>query len=332
VFVWHIICISRHYITNDFCLSFEDDDAPLKKPMGEYRTKSARKKRKSIEDTSESKKQRTSKEKVNPCVIFTVPEFEAGRRGEDKYQERKYLGLIEGVGGGIGTCILSLLFTTEPMMEIILICECILFNDFQTEEEDNKDGLPHRGRLMELPGEIMPGAWKAQVVHDTTNDTPYQRISLRHHSAMDSSLETHLHNEDQVSVSVINPTKNRLKSFIDQGIFADDEIYDDEDGEEKILNSAYIGCISLVWFDGFTSASDAVNMANEVSEGLLKLSVPPSEDGGADELVKLVRKDRSNDADGCVGGVLFRTKLAFENEYSVLISYNGFEIDAVDGA
>lgn len=48
-----------------------------------------------------NKKKQCLEEK--PWVIFTVPQFEAGRHGEDKYQERKYLGLIEGVGGGVGT-------------------------------------------------------------------------------------------------------------------------------------------------------------------------------------------------------------------------------------
>lgn len=83
-------------------------DVIVKKPIQtELRTKSARKKRKSSEQhdsiiPTSNKKPCLDK---NPCVIFTVPAFETGRYGEDKYQERKYMGLIEGVGGGIGMCL-----------------------------------------------------------------------------------------------------------------------------------------------------------------------------------------------------------------------------------
>ena len=70
----------------------------------DLRTKSARKKRKSVQQDSIPTHKKPCIEK-NPCVIFSVPDFEAGRYGEDKYQERKYMGLIEGVGGGIGMCL-----------------------------------------------------------------------------------------------------------------------------------------------------------------------------------------------------------------------------------
>ena len=82
-------------------------DAIVKKPIQtELRTKSARKKRKSSEqhDSIIPTRKKPCLDK-NPCVIFTVPAFETGRYGEDKYQERKYMGLIEGVGGGIGMCL-----------------------------------------------------------------------------------------------------------------------------------------------------------------------------------------------------------------------------------
>ncbi len=61
--------------------------------------------------------------------------------------------------------------------------------------------LPHRGRMMELPGSIMPGKWEAIVAND--DDAPSSeedargggddgglrslRISLRHVSATSQS-------------------------------------------------------------------------------------------------------------------------------------------------
>lgn len=186
---------------------------------------------------------------------------------------------------------------------------------------------------MELPGEIMFGDWNAQVLQDTsTEGLQSVRIALRHNSASYSSLEDYLHKEDgQVSVSMINPLKNRVKSFIDQNILDDAEIDDEVDGEERILNGAFISCISLVWFDGFTSASEAVNLANDVSENLLKLCVPAAETEGKQGLCKIVREDKSKDADELVAGVLFRTKLDFTDDYLILTSQRDFEIDAVDG-
>lgn len=194
-------------------------------------------------------------------------------------------------------------------------------------EEENVSDIPHRGRLLELPGEVMPGAWKAQVLQEGSYDCSYKRISLRHHNAMDSPLEYRLHEDDDVPVVIVNPLKYRVESFIDQGVFNDEEI----ENEEKIVGNAFLGCISLIWFDGFTSASDAVNLANDAAEGLLKLCESPTKMCGANDLCKLVRKGVSNDADKCVQGVLYRCRLEFDADYSILVSYNGFEIDAVDG-
>jgi hypothetical protein len=95
----HMMCTSP---------SAEAASCKVKKPVrSEFRTKTARQKRKSIsEELVESKKQCI--EKVDPCVIFSVPQFESRRDGTDRFQERKYLGLIEGVGGVIGKFILSM--------------------------------------------------------------------------------------------------------------------------------------------------------------------------------------------------------------------------------
>jgi hypothetical protein len=208
------------------------------------------------------------------------------------------------------------------------MCSLLIDIAHSKDEANKPDDTPSRGRLLEMPGELMPGTWKAQVLDDETEGCSYKRISLRHENVEYSSLEARLQEDN---VSIVNPHKNRVTSFIDQEILYDEEI-DDTEGEEKVLGKVFIGCVSLVWFDGFYTSTDAIKLANETSEGLLKLCVPP-EDSGANSLCKIVRKDLSGKADDfdCVGGVLYRCKLDFDDEYTILLSYSGFEIDAVDG-
>ena len=188
---------------------------------------------------------------------------------------------------------------------------------------------------MELPGELKSGVWKAQVVNDIFEGSSYHRISLRHESAEYSSLEAHLQLEDQDQqlsvVSIMNPLKHRVRSFIDQAVLCDDEVFDEIEGKEQVMGGAYLGCISLVWFDGFTSSSDAVNLSSDVSADLLKHCVPPMQNSRPQELFKIVQTDGSEATDKSIRGVVFRTKLEFDNDYSVLVSHTGFEIDAVDG-
>ena len=38
------------------------------------------------------------------------------------------------------------------------------------EEKERQSSVPHRGRLLELPGAIMPGKWEALVLNDGNND------------------------------------------------------------------------------------------------------------------------------------------------------------------
>jgi hypothetical protein len=197
-------------------------------------------------------------------------------------------------------------------------------------EEKNDDDIPHRGRLLELPGEIMPGAWKAQLLHDNIDGIQSIRISLRHCTAMYSSLLDQLHRNDG-NIFIMNPSKNRVKSFIDQGVLTDDEIEDDEEGDERVVGP-FLGCIALVWFDGFTSASEAVSKADEVSEQILGLCQAPLEsDERLCAIVKEVKEEDKAVEDENVGGFLLRTKLDFSDEYSILVSNRGFQIDAVDG-
>ena len=131
------------------------------------------------------------------------------------------------------------------------------------EEKERRSSVPHRGRLLELPGAIMPGKWEALVLNDGDNDEEELhalRLSLRHSSASASSLETYYTGErstpEGLAISLINPSINRIDGFIKQGVFTDDEIDYYVEGDEKITNDSFLSCLSLSMFDGFLSASE----------------------------------------------------------------------------
>ena len=92
------------------------------------------------------------------------------------------------------------------------------------EEKERRSSLPHRGRLLELPGAIMPGKWEALVLNDGNDDEEELhslRLSLRHSSVSASSLETYYTGEQStpegLAISLINPSINRIDGFIKQG-------------------------------------------------------------------------------------------------------------------
>ena len=134
------------------------------------------------------------------------------------------------------------------------------------EEKERRSSLPHRGRLLELPGAIMPGKWEALVLNDGNDDDDEEeelhslRLSLRHSSVSASSLETYYTGEQStpegLAISLINPSINRIDGFIKQGVFTDDEIDFYVEGEEKMTNDSFLSCLSLATFDGFLSASE----------------------------------------------------------------------------
>ena len=92
------------------------------------------------------------------------------------------------------------------------------------EEKERRSSLPHRGRLLELPGAIMPGKWEALVLNDGNGEEEELhslRLSLRHSSVSASSLETYYTGEQStpegLAISLINPSINRIDGFIKQG-------------------------------------------------------------------------------------------------------------------
>jgi len=275
------------------------------------RTKSARRKRKLDQqsDTGGNKIRRVSDESNfdSPVTVyFDVPDVDTD------FHDPKYFGLIECLGGG---------------------CE----------EIEKGSDTPHRGRLLELPGEILSGRWKTTVGHDAQDPAngamnskseedvkalKFIRISMRHTSSPIVPLEECYSGEHSLpkkycnSVSVITPHKNRLKSFIDQGIFAEKEVNSQVEGEECILNNPFLSGISIVSFDGFTSASEAINLADEISSEFLRGINPSRSYYDGEQLLTISRAENDDigDAVSETKGILFPCKIGFEEEYFVVVS------------
>ncbi len=219
--------------------------------------------------------------------------------------------------------------------------------------------LPHRGRMMELPGSVMPGKWEAIVVND--DDAPSReedarregddgglrslRISLRHNSAPSSPLESYYHGgrggtaaPGGTIVYLVDPSADRVSSFVKQGIFTDDEIDFSVEGGERMSgdSSLYLSCVSLVAFGGFSSASEATNDAEGRSRAMLsRCAARPDDDdrpaGRNDAALREIVAGGGKDSDD-VSGILFPCKIDFEYEYSLLISHDDrFRVDAIDG-
>ena len=239
---------------------------------------------------------------------------------------------------------------------------------FLTEEIERKSDKPHRGRLMELPGSVLPGMWEANVRssnivvksdgHANNSNIPKEEeteelplhalsLSLRHVSASSSTtpLEKYYTGEQSTPegyvVSLIDPSFNRVSSFIKQGVFTNEEVdYCVDEGEEKMLNDSYhLRCLLLVAFDGFTSSSDSTNDAEHCSEAMLAKCVWPlnDDDDDDDEEHEIGRRRHElhmfgGDKDSEATGVLFPCKLDFGYEYYILISHDAkLRISAMDG-
>ena len=195
----------------------------------------------------------------------------------------------------------------------------------------------------------MPGSWEALILNDASTDrddddvnneqSPARslRISLRHKSCASPSSPLESYHTGQetapsgIVVSLVHPSINRISSFIKQGVFTDDEIDYSVEGEERVTNdSFFLGCLSLVTFDGFTSSSESVNDAVDVSNAMLACCPRRDDDQGVvknhEELCKIV------DDDNDVTGILFPCKIDFDYEYFCLISHDDkFRVTAVDG-
>ncbi len=203
----------------------------------------------------------------------------------------------------------------------------------------------------------MPGKWEAIVVNDDAPSREEEarggdddddggggqrslRISLRHNSAPSSPLESHYRGGGgdaaarEKIVSLVDPSADRVSSFVKQGIFTDDEIDFSVEGGARMSgdSSLYLSCLSLVTFGGFSSVSEATNDAYGRSRAMLSRCARRDDDrpgrhAALREIVGGVGKDSDD-----VTGILLPCKVDFEYEYSLLISHDDrFRVDAIDG-
>ncbi len=303
------------------------------------RSKSARKKQKlsipsSMEYSVDERPRRT-------CSKFFVPAY--GQHENGGYQDQKHFGLVEGMGGGEGKIVfLNRLPHREQYFRLTKM-NSVSLSDQCKEEIERGMGKPHRGRLIELPGAVMPGMWSAHIRNtaiaknedDAREKLQNLSISLRHVSASSTPLEKFYNGEkttpNGLIVSLIHPALHRISSFIKQGVFTNEEVDFCVEGEEKMLNNSFLSCLLLVAFDGFTSSSDSTNDAENCSEAMLARCVWPvgddCQDDGRHEL-HMFGGDNESEATG----VIFPCKLDFDYEYYILVSHDAkFRISAIDG-
>ena len=204
------------------------------KTITKPRTKSARKKRKSSDTQatlpSTASSSCSSKKRPRTSIQFSVPSFDQEEGGG--YQDQVHWGLIEGMGGG--------------------------------EEESENSSLPHRGRILEIPGVVMSGKWETNLLYDNVGEEDEDgelnslRLSLRHNTASSCSLETYYTGKEDspngLTVSLLDTSSNRVDDFVKQGVLSEDEVDFCVDGG-KVTNDSFLSCLSLVTFGGFMSSS-----------------------------------------------------------------------------
>jgi hypothetical protein len=200
--------------------------------------------------------------------------------------------------------------------------------------------------MIELPGRVMPGKWEALVLNDSSvegesneeknGELHSLRISLRHVGTSSNPLEAYYYHDEVTTpdgsiVSLLNPSENRVSSFVKQGIFTDDEIDFSVENEEKMSSdsSLFVGCLSLVTFGGFASVSESINDADDCSKAMLSGCACPN-GGRLDRHV--IHKIVHGENDSEVTGILFPCKIDFEFDYSFLLLHDDkFRVAAIDG-
>jgi len=132
------------------------------------------------------------------------------------------------------------------------------------EEESDNSSLPHRGRILEIPGVVMSGKWETNLLYDNMEEGEEDgeldslRLSLRHNTASSCSLETYYTGKEDspngLTVSLLDTSSNRVDDFVKQGVLSEDEVDFCVDGG-KVTNDSFLSCLSLVTFGGFMSSS-----------------------------------------------------------------------------
>jgi hypothetical protein len=226
------------------------------------------------------------------------------------------------------------------------------------EKDSGRHNIPHRGRILELPGSVMPGKWEALILNDDISSDDNNptldcngslhsniRLSLRHVSSMpsSSSLEKYYRNNNEttaaptsgIHVSLISPADTRIDSFIKQGIFTEDELdFCIEDECNMASDSTlFLGCLSLVLFDGFSSVSELIADAKDCTDAILSKCTLSDDNKPGDRhtLLSIVDRGKTTNETETMG-ILFPCKIEFDNEYSLLIAHDDMDrIVAIDG-
>jgi hypothetical protein len=148
------------------------------------------------------------------------------------------------------------------------------------------------------------------------------RISLRQNNSSFCPLENIVSGKDDAPdehfVSIIKPEVTRKQSLVNHGILQDKEL----DDEEQISNNAFIGCISLVLFDGFLSLSESINLSGDVASTFLKNCVPSKELQIGCDLYGIVGNEHDSKDDENITGVLYPCNVSFHSDHIVLVLCN----------
>ena len=176
---------------------------------------------------------------------------------------------------------------------------------------------------------MLSGQWETRLVKEKTGGDGNEkslRISLRHES---SSLRKE--SPDGHFVSIVKPAVDRTFSLIHQGVVLEEEIEVDNVGREQISNDAFIGCVSLVVFDGFLSASEAVAESRDVASRFLQNCVPSNELQSGRELYGIVGNEHNSNDDENITGMLFPCNVSFDSDHVVLLLHDEeFQVFGID--
>ncbi len=195
------------------------------------------------------------------------------------------------------------------------------------EEKGLSNVTPHRGRLLEMPGSVLSGQWESRLVKEKDcGNAKSIRISLRHESSSLRSIENVLTGKDDSPdghfVSVIKPAIDRTDSLICQGVLLEEEYEVDNDGMEQISNDAFIGCVSLVLFDGFLSSSEVIHESSGVANRFLNNCVPSNELQAGRQLYGIVGNEHDSNDDENITGMLFPCNVSLDSNHVVLLLHD----------
>jgi len=187
--------------------------------------------------------------------------------------------------------------------------------------------LPHRGRLLELPGDVMAGKWTGEVMgparsglyRDRLANLVDTRLRFRHEEyevlgPLNLQSECRIHCDEfqpttDLLVSLFCPTPNREQSMFSQGVLVHDD---------PIEGKAFVGSISLAAFEGFSCSSDAVASSRDVAEEILRGCRQNADPLSMPFLLPIPGKKTSN----YVGGS-FLCMMRFKEYYHILIASDG---------